>query len=201
MRVLGVSLSPRRNGHTTKLIELALDAAVKEGANVELYSIYGKHIEPCNGCRECFDTGECPIQDDMQELYKQLLNADGLIIGSPVYVYTLAAQAKIFLDRTVCLNKPNRNLKNKVAGVVVVGGSLGLIDALKTIYFWIITHEMIPANFIAAYSLPNIELYNMEKCIESARNLGKQIVKILQSGFKYPEDISRVRIAFGTHTL
>lgn len=201
MKVLGVSLSPRKDGKTVELIKLVLKGAEHEGAGVELYSVAEKHIEPCDGCRKCFQTGDCHVKDDMQELYKKLLEADALIVGSPVYVYTLTAQAKIFLDRTVCLNQPGKNLKNKVAGVVAVGGSLGLEEVLKTLYFWIIINEMIPANFVAVYDVPSTDLHMMKKCVEAAQNLGRQVVKILRSGFKYPEDTPRIRIAFGTHTF
>lgn len=201
MKILGISCSPRQEGNTAKLIKIALEGAKEEGAEVELFTVSGKDIKPCDGCRSCFETGECHIKDDMQTLYEDLLEAKGIIFGTPIYAYGMASQAKILIDRTVCLNRPERNLANKIGGAIVVAGSLGLIEALKSIYFYFVTRQMIPANFVAAYPLPKVSIEEMENCMRSARNLGRQIVKIAKKDFEYPTDIPRSFIAFGTHTL
>ena len=122
MKILAISCSPRKQGNTELLLGEALQGAQDEGAEVELYSVSGKTIEPCDGCWTCTKTGECHIKDDMQELYKKLLEADGIIFGTPIYFYAMAAQAKTVMDRTMPLNRPERSLANKVGGVVVVAG-------------------------------------------------------------------------------
>jgi len=184
-----------------KLLEVALEGAKEEGAGVELYTMAGRDIKPCDGCRTCFETGECHITDEMQELFRKMLEAKGIIFGMPIYCYGMAAQAKILIDRTVCLNRPERTLANKVGGLVVVAGSLGIVDALKSFYFYIVTRQMIPANFVAAYPLPTLPLEKMDNCMRAARNLGRQIVKICEKGFEYPKEFPRSFTAFGTHTI
>jgi multimeric flavodoxin WrbA len=136
----------------------------------------------------------------MQNVYDKLLEADGIIFGTPVYFYNMTGQAKLIIDRTVALGRPERCLANKVGGIVVVGGSLGLVDALKDLYFYMATRQMIPANFVAAYAGSSGDVNKLEKCMIAARDLGRQMVLIARQNFKYPADIKRSSIAYGTHT-
>ena len=131
MKILGLSCSPKSPAQIEILLGEALKGAQQEGAEVELYGVSDKDIKPCDGCGDCFKTGECHIQDDMQSLYNKLLEADGIIFSTPIYFYSMTAQAKAILDRTIALNYSERKLTNKVGGVIVTGGSLGLVDALK----------------------------------------------------------------------
>jgi multimeric flavodoxin WrbA len=199
MKILGLSGSPNKKGNTVTLMNQALNGAKEEGAEIELYSVAGKDIKPCDGCHACGKTGECPIKDDMQPLYKKLLEADGIIFGTPVYFYGMTAQLKAIIDRTISLGSPGKSLANKVGGVIVTGGSLGLADTLKDLYFYMVTRQMIPANFVAAY--PRIEFKQMEKCMKATNDLGHQMVQIANRNFQYPGQYARSSFGFGTHTL
>ena len=201
MKILGISCSPRKQGNTELLLGEALQGAQGEGAEVELYSVSGKTIEQCDGCGTCWETGECHIKDDMQELYKKLLEADGIIFGTPVYFYAMAAQTKTVIDRTMALNRPERSLANKVGGVVVVAGSLGLIDAVKDLYFYIVAHRMLPANYVAAYGGAKGDVKKLEKGMKAARDLGRQMVQLVAKKFEYPAEFMAPPIAYGTHTF
>jgi len=198
MKILGLSCSPRKQGNTMLLLKEALEGAKQEGAEVELYSVAGKNIKPCDGCRVCDKTGRCHIKDDMESLYDKLLEADGIIFGTPVYFYSMTAQAKAIIDRTIALGQPERSLANKVGGVIAVAGSQGTTDALKDLYFYMVTRQIIPANFVAAY--PVEDLRKMEKCLKASRDLGRQMVRIAAMKFKYPSEFPRPVFAYGTHT-
>ena len=198
MKILGLSCSPRKQGNTMILLEEALKGAKQEGAEVELFSIAGKTIEPCDGCRACDKTGRCHIKDDMQGLYEKLLESDGIIFGTPVYFYSMTAQAKAIIDRTIAFSQPERSLANKVGGVIAVAGSQGTTDALKDLYFYMVTRQILPANFVAAY--PVGDLRKMEKCLKAAKDLGRQMVQIAAMKFKYPAEFPRPVFAYGTHT-
>lgn len=139
MNILGISCSPRKKGNTEILVREVLKGARSEGADVKFYSIAGKDIRPCDGCRVCGKTGVCKIKDDMQDLYKLLLDADGIVFGTPVYFYSMTAQAKTIIDRIISFTTSERSLANKVGGVVAVAGSLGLVSALKDLYFFFVT--------------------------------------------------------------
>jgi len=77
MKILGISCSPRKNGNTVAMLEKVLAGAKADGADIELYSVAGKNIQPCDGCWGCMKSGECHIKDDMQELYDKIAEADG----------------------------------------------------------------------------------------------------------------------------
>ena len=83
MKILAVSGSPRKDGNTVILLNEALKGAQQEGAETELCSVSGKTIASCDACISCRKTGRCHINDDMQELYSKLLEADGIIMGTP----------------------------------------------------------------------------------------------------------------------
>jgi multimeric flavodoxin WrbA len=200
LKILALSFSPRKNGNTEILLGEVLKGAQQEGAQTELIRVSDNEIRPCDGCRACWDTGECHIKDDMQNLYPKLLEADGIIFGTPVYFYSMAGQAKTFIDRTCALGLPGRNLANKVGGIVVVAGSLGLVDTLKDLYFYFVTRQMLPANNVAAYAGNKGEVANLPKCMTAAKDLGRQMALIAAKKFEYPVDIKRSGIAYGTHT-
>jgi multimeric flavodoxin WrbA len=200
MKLLGLSFSPRKQGNTELLLERVFTGAVQAGAEAELYRVADKEIKPCDGCGSCFKTGTCHIRDDMQEVYEKMLGADGILFGTPVYFYNVTAQGKAVIDRTIALGRPERSLANKVGGIVVVGGSLGLIDAVKDLYFYMVTRQMLPANFVAAYAGGEGEVNKLQKCMKAAEDLGKQMVKIAEKRFTYPEEFKATHIAYGTHT-
>jgi multimeric flavodoxin WrbA len=200
MKLLGLCCSPNVRGNTATLMEEAFKGAQSEGAETELYSVASHNIQPCQGCWSCRQTGQCKIQDDMQALYPKILAADGIIFGSPIYFYGMTAQAKTVIDRTVALSQPAQSLANKVGAVIVTAGSFGLVDAVKDLYFFMVTRQIIPANYVAAYPERGEGVKNMEKCLKASFDMGRQIVKIAKQGPIYPKDIPRTSFAFGTHT-
>lgn len=133
MRVLGISCSPREGGNTEILIREALSEARKAGVeNTEFLSLAGKKMSPCEACGACLKTGNCKIEDDMQAIYPSLIQADGIIIGTPVYFWTVSAQAKILIDRTYCIirGKNGNLLRGKIGAGIVVTGRAGGTSAL-----------------------------------------------------------------------
>jgi len=200
MKILAVSCSPRKDGNTVAMLDEVLKAAKAEGAEVELFSVAGKNIQPCDGCWGCIKTGKCHIKDDIAVLQDKMIAADGIIFGTPVYFWGMTAQAKTIIDRSLSLNRPERSLANKVCGVVASCGSLGLVDALKDFTFYIIQRRMLPANQVSAYVANPDELRKMEKCMKALNDLGRQMVALVRMGFKYPEEFAKGPGAFGTHT-
>jgi multimeric flavodoxin WrbA len=199
MKVLAISFSPKKNGNTVTALEKALEGARAEGAKTELYSVAGKTIQPCDACSSCGKTGMCHIKDDMQEVYQKLIEADGIIFGTPVYFWGMTAQAKTAMDRTIALTGPDRNLDNKPAGLVVMAGSLGIADTMKDFYYYIVQRHMLPANQVSAYPANPEELKKWEQCMKAAYDLGRQIVALIKLDFKYPAEFFRGPGAFGTY--
>jgi len=200
MKILGLSCSPRKQGNTDILVGEALNGAKHEGAEVELYSVSGKDIKPCDGCWSCFGTGKCHIKDDMQTVYQKMIEADGIIFGTPIYIYSMTAQAKALIDRTLALSSPEKSLANKVGGVIVVAGSIGIIDAVKDLYFFIAMHKMLPANLVGAYANNKGEVRKLEQGMKAAWELGREMVQIAAKKFEFPSEFARNFFAYGTHT-
>ena len=128
MKVLGIVCSPRKHGNTEILVKEALSSAQKYGAETEVIGVSGLHIEPCDGCESCTTSGQCKIKDDMQGIYTKMQEADGITMGSPVYFWGASAQAKAIIDRTFVF-RTQRQLRNKVAGAVVVARTTGVSRA------------------------------------------------------------------------
>jgi multimeric flavodoxin WrbA len=100
LKVLGINASPRgSNSQTLRLVRAALDGVEESGAETELVDLCKLDIEYCNACGVCFAKGRCIHEDDFEKLYQKILNADGLILGSPNYFHTVTAQMKTMLDR------------------------------------------------------------------------------------------------------
>jgi len=103
MKVLGIFGSPRRGGNTELLLEEALKGAEKEGVEVERIYLSDFTITPCKECHGCDNTGNCVILDDMEKIYPKLLEADVLILASPIFFYGVTAWAKALIDRSQAL--------------------------------------------------------------------------------------------------
>ncbi len=103
MRVLGIMGSPRLKGNTDLLLEEALRGAQSQGAEVEKIIVDKLNIAPCREYYGCLKDGNCVIRDDMDDIYPKLLNADGVIVASPIFFYGLSSQIKALIDRCQAL--------------------------------------------------------------------------------------------------
>ena len=181
MKVLGISCSARKGGNTEILVRAALVGAKESGADVELLQISGMNIAPCDGCSTCHQSGECRIKDDMQKIYKKILVADGIILGSPVYFWSISGQAKTLMDRTYALRYPHHKLKYKVGGAIVVTGRRGSISALSVINNFFLGHDMLVTGLgIAGYGTEKGEVRKDEHAMKSARSLGTQVTELVK---------------------
>jgi multimeric flavodoxin WrbA len=103
MKVLGIMGSPRRESNTETLLDQALRGAEEAGAEVEKVLVSKLKIAPCLEIYACRKDGNCAIKDDMQLLYKKLLEADHVIFASPMFFYGVPSQAKAVIDRCQAL--------------------------------------------------------------------------------------------------
>lgn len=103
LKVLGLYGSPRRGGNTDLLLEEALRGAAAEGAAVESIRLSDCAITPCRECLSCFKSGACVIDDEMQRIYPRLLEADIVILASPIFFYGITGWAKAMVDRAQAL--------------------------------------------------------------------------------------------------
>jgi len=101
-KVLILSGSPRKGGNSDILCDEFYKGAVKSGNAVEKIRVCEKKISPCLGCYHCKGNGgKCVFQDDMAEVLQKIIDADVLVLATPVYFYSMCAQLKTVIDRTV----------------------------------------------------------------------------------------------------
>ena len=100
-KILIISSSPRKGGNSDLLCDEFMKGARGAGHDVEKVRLAEKRIGYCRGCGVCHDTHACLQKDDMEELLDKLLEADAIVLATPVYFYTLCGQMKTFIDRTV----------------------------------------------------------------------------------------------------
>lgn len=100
-KVLILSGSPRKNGNSDILCDQFMKGAVEAGHQVEKIRVAEKNIGYCRACYACRDNGICAIKDDMAEIMEKMIQADVLVLASPVYFYSIDAQLKALIDRTV----------------------------------------------------------------------------------------------------
>lgn len=99
--ILIISASPRKDGNSDLLCDEFAKGARSAGHRVEKVRLADKTIHYCRGCGACNDTHVCLQKDDMADLLDKVLEADVIVLATPVYFYTLCAQMKTFIDRTV----------------------------------------------------------------------------------------------------
>ena len=109
-KVLILSSSPRRGGNSDTLCDEFMRGAVEAGHHVEKIFLRDKTVHYCTGCSTCSLHGKpCPQQDDAAGIISQMLAADVIVMGTPVYFYTMSAQMKTLIDRCCGLYTEMKN--------------------------------------------------------------------------------------------
>ncbi len=96
-----LSGSPRKGGNSDLLCDEFMRGAKEAGHKVTKINVADKKIAPCRACYACKGTGKCAIKDDMADILQAMIDADVLVLASPVYFYSIDAQLKALIDRTV----------------------------------------------------------------------------------------------------
>lgn len=100
-RVLIISSSPRRHGNSDRLCDEFMRGAQESGNEVDKIVLGDYHINYCTGCSVCSMYGKpCPQKDDAAALVQKMIDADVIVMATPVYFYTMSAQMKTLIDRT-----------------------------------------------------------------------------------------------------
>jgi multimeric flavodoxin WrbA len=130
LKVLGIAGSPRRGGNTDLLLAEVMKGAASKGAKVKIIILNDLKIAPCQHCDGCLETGRCKVEDDMQMVYRELEDADRLVLASPIQFMGVTAQMKAVIDRCQALwarkyvlkQPPLGNRRERKGLFVSVGG-------------------------------------------------------------------------------
>ena len=135
MKILGISGSPRK-GNSEWMLRRLLEMLSRAGHSADLVLLREMSIKQCRGCLACESggagrSGKCKIHDDVKDILPRMLEADIIVMGTPVYFDMLSGRLKNFMDRT-CAIWPKLAGK-KMAGIAVAEEDIGkAIDNLKT---------------------------------------------------------------------
>ncbi|HWQ46827.1 MAG TPA: flavodoxin family protein [Longilinea sp.] len=131
--------SPRPKGNSAFLADTVAKAAQEAGAEVTSFYLHGMNIHPCNHCDACQKRKTiCVVPDDMREIFPKLIEADAIVLASPIYWFTFTAQLKTCIDRWYSLQgEPGDKLKGKEVGILITYGdsdpyTSGAINAFHT---------------------------------------------------------------------
>ena len=121
--IVAVNGSPHAGvGNTFLMIEMLRPTLGQEGFELEVVHLAGLDIQYCTGCAFCMEKGKCWIDDDHRRVTEKLLTAQGIILASPVYFFSVTGQMKTFLDRSLALgHKPRPTWKPGLAISVSAG--------------------------------------------------------------------------------
>jgi multimeric flavodoxin WrbA len=185
MHILGIWGSPRKGGNSEALLGAFLDGAAGAGAEVEKIALRELKISPCLEIYHCFKDGTCPIKDDMLPLYDKLLAADVVVLASPIFFYSVSAQAKAMIDRTQALWARRYHLKRDFPGPERQGvllctgatqGKLLFVGArLVAKYFFDAINVTYAAEILVRGVDGKKEIQKKPEVLEAARDLGRRL--------------------------
>ncbi|MGD9047296.1 MAG: flavodoxin family protein [Anaerolineae bacterium] len=138
-QIVIVKGSPREDGNSAVLANQVAEGAREAGAQVESFYLHGMEINACDACDACHAEpySGCIVEDDMQILYPKLLDANALVIASPIYWFTVSAQTKLFIDRCYALvDAEGYALRGRKVGIVLTYGdsdpfNSGAVNAMR----------------------------------------------------------------------
>jgi len=191
MKTLGILGSSRKGGNTEVLLDAALQEAQQMGSSVSRIILRDKVIAPCDGCLGCAKTGECVIRDDMQEVYKEIREADGIIWASPVYFWSMSGLTKNALDRTYALLFPKLQQAGKIGGLILVAAGRGCVSASNPFHMYFNYNHMFAAEFTMAYAREKGEIEKDEMAVATARMMVRQMHALFEAHLAYPEEFPK----------
>lgn len=187
MKVIAFNGSARKDGNTAILISYALNELEKADIETELFSLAGKAIHGCRACHGCFQNRDmhCAVNDDvLNEYIDKMLEADGIILGSPTYFANVSTELKALIDRAGFVAKANDDMfKRKVGAAVVAVRRAGSIHVFNSINaFFLINQMIIPGSsyWNMGMGLNEGDVERDEEGIMIMKRLGENMAWLLQ---------------------
>lgn len=187
MKVLAINGSPRKNGNTRILIETVFQPLKEAGIETELFQLGGKIVHGCTACGKCREIkdGRCHIKNEaINECILKMLEADAIILGSPVYFADVSPEIKALIDIAGYVTRGNGHvLKRKIGAAVLAVRRGGALHAFETINnFFLISQMIIPGssywNF--AFGGPEGAVVDDAEGMQVMKTLGENMTWLLK---------------------
>ena len=187
MKVVAFNGSARKDGNTAVLLKRVLSVLDSEGIETELIQLAGEEIHGCTACRACFETKnlQCIITSDKVNTYiKKIVEADGVLLGSPTYFGMMSPEMKALVDRVgfVCRASPDA-LKHKVGAAIAVArraGAMTTFDAIN--HFFLINQMIVPGSSYWNIGVANRkgDMEKDEEALETMEVLGRNMAWLIK---------------------
>lgn len=187
MKVIAFNGSPHRDGNTAILITEVFKVLENHGIETEMIQLGNKPVHGCTACMKCreIQDGKCHIKNDHLNLCLQkMVEADGIIIGSPVYFADVTTEVKALIDVAGYVTRANGfTLKRKIGAAVIAVRRGGALHAFETINnFFLINQMIVPGssywNF--AFGRNQGEVVNDAEGMQTMQTLGENMAWLLQ---------------------
>jgi multimeric flavodoxin WrbA len=178
MKVVAFNGSARKDGNTAVLIRHVFQELETEGIETELVQLSGSRIHGCIACMKCFENKDqrCSVKSDIvNDCIEKMLDADGIILGSPTYFANVSTEMKALIDRAGMVSRANGDmLARKVGAAVVAVRRAGAIHVFNSInHFFFIGQMIVPGS-----SYWNLGMGRQKGEVESDEE-GIQTMKVL----------------------
>ena len=192
MKIVGISCSPRKGKSTKYALDVCLQAVKEMVPDIEtmLIELSEMKMNGCVACGKCMKVLECSQEDDFTKMIPILSDPElaGLVVATPVYFGSMTSQCKAFLDRCVMFRRNGFLLRDKVGGVIAVGGvrnggqelAIQAVQAAMLVQDMVVVSEGRPTSHYGA-TLWSGHPDGIEKDafgLETARNLGKRVAEV-----------------------
>ena len=169
MKAIFISGSPRKNGNTATIINAIGQGLKDKGFETKTIVLSDFNIGYCVGCKSCYQTGNCVLQDDVASIAEEIFNSQLVIVASPSYWGDVTAQLKTFIDRCTpfCDTNSERKLMAKGAKGVAVAIRAGINKAENQNLVNTIEH------FLGHLNIPLVSSFTVEG-ISTAKDLAQR---------------------------
>ena len=186
MKVLAINSSARKDGNTAILINTVLEELNKAGIETEMIQLAGNVIEPCKACWACGGQGNCVHRkDSFREVFEKMKEADGILLGYPVYSANVSANMQALLERAAVVADMNPGLFTHKGGAAVAavrrGGAMQAVDTMNHFF---LNHEMIVVGstyWNMGYGQMPGDVQKDEEGLANMRNLGQNMSYLLNT--------------------
>lgn len=189
MKVLGINGSSRKDGNTAIIIGKVFEELNKEDIEIELIQLADYDIQPCRGCFACKGRGNCVFaKDGFAYIFSQMVEADGIILGSPVYSADVSARMKAFLERGGVVVATNPGLlRHKVGASVAAVRRGGGMTTVDTMNHFMLNKEMIVVGstyWNIVYGKNIGDVLSDDEGMANMHNLGENMAWLIKKVFE-----------------
>lgn len=187
MKVVAFNGSARKEGNTAMLLNLVLEEIRKEGIETEIVHLSGRPLQGCASCFKCFGNKDrkCAVDGDFaNECIAKMIEAEGILIGSPTYFADVSTSTKALIERCGMVARANGDMfRRKVGAGVIAVRRAGAMHAFNSInHFFLIGQMIVPGSsyWNMAFGRQPGEAMNDNEGVQTMKNLGQNMAWLLK---------------------